>query len=122
MKPIDQTLFRSGTEHGNCVPACIASILEMPLYRVPHFASAYGPYFIKQMREWFERQEMGLMYLNGCATWPAAAHSIATGQSPRGDFLHSVVWFGRKIAHDPHPSRAGIVGEPHEFLVITARR
>lgn len=123
MKPVDQTLFRGEGEHGNCVPACIASILERPLDQVPHFAALHGPYFMKQMRQWFEDQGMGLCYVNGNPiTYFAGAHCIATGQSPRGDFLHSVVWFGRKMAHDPHPSRAGIAGEPHEFMIITARR
>src|SRR5580698_10316009 len=122
MKPVDQTLFRGEGEHGNCVPACVASILELPLDQVPHFAALHGPYFMGQMRQWFEDQGMGLCYLNGCTTWPAAVHSIATGLSPRGTFLHSVVWFGRNMAHDPHPSRAGIIGQPHEFMLITRRR
>lgn len=122
MKPVNQNLFRDESEHGNCVPACIASILELPLEAVPHFASVHGPYFMKQMRKWFEDQGMGLCYLNGGGNvFFSAAHSIATGKSPRGDFLHSVVWKGRQMAHDPHPSRAGLVGTPQEFMIITAR-
>ena len=35
MKPVDQTLFGEG--RGNCLPACIASVLELPLEAVPHF-------------------------------------------------------------------------------------
>jgi hypothetical protein len=120
MKPVDQTQFRGDAEHGNCVPACVASILELPLEAVPHFAALHGPYFMKQMRAWIEANGFELCYLNGAGTWPAGAHSIATGKSPRGDFLHSVVWKGRKMAHDPHPSRAGLIGEPHEFLLIVA--
>lgn len=125
MTPVDQTLFRGDGEHGNCVPACIASILDLPLAEVPHFAAVHGPYFMQHMREWFENQGMGVCYIDADGRdpipYPHGVFSIATGKSPRGEFLHSVVWRGRKIYHDPHPSRAGIVGGPKEFMIIAAR-
>ena len=41
MIPINQTLYldRDNNEVGNCMQACVASILELPLNQVPHFAS-----------------------------------------------------------------------------------
>lgn len=33
MKPVDQTTF--GAPHGNCLMACVASILEVPLDSLP---------------------------------------------------------------------------------------
>jgi hypothetical protein len=47
-------------------------------------------------------------------------YAVATGQSPRyAGVGHAVVWeFGVGMVHDPHPSRAGIVGEPQTFLGI----
>jgi len=121
MIPVDQTQFRDQGYHGNCFQACVASILERPLDHVPNFSEVHGPYFMRGFRGWLVEQGLGAVYLNGSAVWPVGAHSIATGKSPRGDFLHSVVWLGRKIAHDPHPSRAGIIGEPHEFIILTAK-
>lgn len=116
MKPVDQTLFRGEGEHGNCVPACIASILELPLDQVPHFAASHGTYFMMNMRQWFEDQGMGLGWTQ---RYIGGVHTIGTGKSPRGDFQHSVVYFGRKVVHDPHPSRAGLNGDADEFMVIT---
>lgn len=121
MKPVDQTQFRDQGHHGNCFQACVASILERALDDTPNFAEVYGPYFMKGFREWAVSIGIGAVYLNGCTVWPVGAHSIATGASPRGDFLHSVVWLNRKLAHDPHPSRAGIIGEPREFVLLTAK-
>lgn len=121
MVPVDQTQFRSDGHHGNCFQASVASILELPLDSVPNFAEVHGSYFMKGFRAWVAERGLGTVYLNGCATWPGGAHSIATGKSPRGNFLHSVVWFGRRIAHDPHPSRDGIVGDPHEFIILAAK-
>ena len=33
MKPVDQT--RTGVPYGNCMEACFASLLEVPLLEVP---------------------------------------------------------------------------------------
>lgn len=45
-----------------------------------------------------------------------------SGPSPRGNGLHhAVVGLNCEIAHDPHPSRAGLAGDPkgwrHSFLI-----
>jgi hypothetical protein len=47
-------------------------------------------------------------------------HVIATGPSPRGDWLHSVVVDARtgELVWDPHPSRAGLAGPVEDVAVI----
>lgn len=48
-------------------------------------------------------------------------HYIASGKSPRGDFLHSTVHLDGKLVHDPHPSRDGLDGEPTDFEFVVLR-
>lgn len=48
-------------------------------------------------------------------------YSIASGKSPRGDFDHSVLYFGGKMIHDPHPSDAGLDGPVKDVVVFVMR-
>lgn len=105
MKPVDQVVFE---ERGDCMSACIASILELPLDDVPHFV---------KHDDWIERRDNWLRQRGLCAIhgtfhvgteWRPAALHILYGKSPRWDGLHCVVARGHEILHDPHPSRAGI--------------
>lgn len=44
---------------------------------------------------------------------------IARGKSPR-EKAHAVLWDDDGLLHDPHPSRAGLVGEPtHAMLILS---
>lgn len=110
MRPVDQTKFVADPESdecGNCMQAAVASLLELPLDDVPHFAAepddqwwwtfvafcrSHG-YAVVQTEEAIE-DVLGLM----------------SGQSPRGDFQHLVVACGPDVVHDPHPSREGLDG------------
>lgn len=105
MKPVDQTLFHGEPgQIGNCMQAAVASLLELDLDDVPHFAAIeHG---------WWEA------FLEFCAARgfavvicdPAPSSELlglAGGPSPRG-VLHMVVARGDEVVHDPHPSRAGL--------------
>jgi hypothetical protein len=46
---------------------------------------------------------------------------IASGQSPRGDFMHSVIYRGGSLVHDPHPDGAGLRGAPRDVIVLVPR-
>lgn len=57
----------------------------------------------------------------GADVWPSAV--IASGPSPRGDWLHSVLadpWTGSLI-HDPHPSDAGLAGDPVDLILLVGK-
>jgi len=132
MKPVHQTLFGSPDstpdEVGNCYPACIATLLELPLADVPHVyalhpkdddAACYA------MLEWLQARRFTSMSFSW-APWVhrylLGAPCIVTGKSPRGDFMHAVVGEvtaeGWKLLHDPHPSGAGIISEPTTVEVL----
>ena len=100
MIPITQT--RTG-ENGNCVSACLASILELPLQLVPDFAAETDSddEFFAAVDKWLAGK--GLCYrhwpIGGLA--PVGWHTIE-GISPRGG-QHAVVAQNGKPVWDPHP-------------------
>lgn len=89
---------------GNCMQAAIASLLDLPLDEVPHFA---------------EHDDWDLRFSAWCAErgliWFACdvsqvhdwAPCLLVGQSPRG-IDHVVVGRGLTAVWDPHPSRDGL--------------
>jgi len=122
---ITQTILASseeGAEKGNCLAACVASILALPLADVPNFVNAEE--FPENFYAWLECRGLGYAWMlvknaDGGAISPEllpdVVKSIGTvgfhliyGTSPRG-FLHSCVGYAGKVVHDPHPSRAGLV-------------
>jgi hypothetical protein len=120
MKPVLQTQFGAGV--GNCFAACIASILAMPIEAVPNFCGEppFNEHWEAQFNALVAERGLASMWVwpdsrlrNGLPVFaiqvPAGTNAIATGQSPRGDFLHSVVAEFRedgclRLVHDPHPS------------------
>jgi hypothetical protein len=131
MKPVTQTVFHHLT--GNCFAACVASLLEVPLESL-----AIDPDEMKWLDTTQEAlKAFGLFYLeirlDVAVNYPTYAmkerQCIMVGKSPRGEFLHAVVGkIGHndadntviyELVHDPHPSGAGIIGNPKAigFLV-----
>lgn len=117
MKFVDQTTF--GEENGNCFSACIASILELNIEEVPTFVAEKNWY--KAFTEWLKPRGYYSMYWNikdyDESFLDDFGICILGGQSPRGDFLHAVVAEGRKVIHDPHPSRNGI-GKLTDVMIL----
>lgn len=111
-----QQAVEDGREAGDCLRACVASITEVDVEEVPHFAqyragdarlwwwalvgwcSAYG-----WDVELVERDDRGRRPEELPQGW-----CLAMGPSPRGH-RHVIVAFDGRMAHDPHPSRVGLV-------------
>lgn len=112
MKPVFQSkLYLSDGPHsGNCLAACLASLFEMPLWMVPEFDQMFvrGDYG-ERMQEWARR-------IHGVKLMRSGEHEpekmpkfyIANGLSSRSVY-HSVIYSNGTLAHDPHPSGAGII-------------
>lgn len=126
MKPVDQEFTHRPEigQHGDCQRAVIASLLSLPISGVPHFLQEAngdpGTYWT--LLQSFCRKH-GYAYL----TVPARSgfafygddgdvyHEIS-GPSPRGNgAYHAVVGRNGEIVFDPHPSRAGLSGDPADW-------
>jgi len=128
MIPVDQLVLGDPTR-GDCLRACIASLLELPAEAVPNFMEglpvewcpkaplAWGQAFRAATNAWLEPR--GLAYFEiGFAealpdwAWeviPPAGYWIGLGEIVAGSGdLHNVVMRGRGLAHDPSPGRRGL--------------
>jgi hypothetical protein len=111
MIPVDQTKLYSkdGIHNGNCLAACLASLLEIPLWMVPPFEEMFGRGdHTPRMFDWLEKFfGLDLEWVEGHPVDNLPEYYIASGLSPRG-VLHAVIYSKGKLVHDPHFSRAGI--------------
>lgn len=113
MIPVTQTDF--SMPGGNCFAACVASLLELPLERVPNFHGMYGENWLSPFTRWLK--DFGL--------WPAlasvldsdrdaqnhllndSATAIAGGCTKFG-FSHACLYQGKRLIWDPFPSGIGL--------------
>ena len=118
MIPVDQTIFVGGPDGriGNCWPAAVASALDLPLEAVPHFwaeADAAGEDDEGWGRYHTFLRERGLrLEFRGAldVEWPAPEDCVVFGVGPSPRDVQHMVLLDRwgNLAHDPHPSRAGL--------------
>jgi hypothetical protein len=99
MTPVDQSLLVAEHGHGDCLRACVATVLDLSLWEVPDFA-LFGPNWMWALVMFAECDFDGPFDHTG--VW------IANGPSPRG-VRHSVVYDDTGMVHDPHPTRAGLL-------------
>lgn len=121
MKPIFQTIPPPEGK-GNCLQACIASILELPLEAVPHFALWYdSPNWHEKLNGWLIQTagvyeitvQANQMYLE-----TIYGYALLNGLSERG-IMHSVVIFNGEMVHDPYPNGKGII-TPESYGVFVS--
>jgi hypothetical protein len=86
--------------------------LEIPLDEVPYFMGDKPPGetndWFRGFLDWLRPRGYWAIPLQVGNGWTPEGLCILSGKSPRGDWLHSVIADGLSVAHDPHPSRAGI--------------
>jgi len=115
MIPVDQDRF--GLEEGNCLNACIASLLELPLAEV-EFPPAIQRNWVRPLQDWLAAR--GLCYSETPAKgvpyfWLPGPLCVLSGPGPRLPAPHQHAVVGRvrgyafELLHDPHPSRAGLL-------------
>lgn len=112
MKPVFQDKFydpRVPTK-GNCTQAAIASILEKELDEVPNFVEE--EYFWTSIKDYLYAR--GFKLTEHHKDHVPDGYYLVSGLSPR-DVLHMVIYLDGELAHDPHPSGAGILGPDRIF-------
>jgi hypothetical protein len=132
MKPVYQTLTEIDPENGkfgNCFQACIASMLELPLEDVPHFAQLAcereiargvppaeawkgGTDWWYMLNEWLAPRGLYYIEFTEVEAWhedilKQLGYHLLIGKSPRGDFDHVVVARAGEIVHDPRADANG---------------
>ncbi len=106
MIPVHQTKF--GLEDGNCLQAAIASVLELPLKRVPNLTLVYNRRddWRKALDEFLYPKGLQHIVLHSVHPdnnfKPFGYHLIGV-KSARGDWNHELVGFQGKPVHDPFP-------------------
>ena len=111
MIPVKQNVLfgEDGIGNGNCFAACLASLLDLPLWMVPPFEQMFG------RSEWRLRVQDWLIRFFRVRMIRRSDHDpsnlpefyIANGLSARG-VHHSVIYRRGELAHDPHYSNDGI--------------
>jgi hypothetical protein len=129
LTPVDQRVFaHTEKDVGDCLSACVATLLDLPLDEVPVFVAE--PYWYGAMVRWLDARGFALILLQfPPGTWPWHPPDdlplIVGGQSPRGPWGHAVIgiWRGEamEVLHDPHPSRDGIIGDARSVYVLAPR-
>lgn len=112
IKPIKQTRFGAA---GNCLSACIASILGCPIELVDISAALDD--------QWERSINSKLRSLGFCLVtipWNQSArvlsgihirHGMTVRCSESMEWLtHAVIYCGNELVHDPHPDNSGITG------------
>jgi hypothetical protein len=112
MTPVKQTKLyaKDGIHNGNCFAACLASLLDLPLWMVPPFEDMFGRGgdFTSRRKEWLERMfKLKMVETPAHPVDQLPEFYIANGYGKRG-VLHSVIYRRGELAHDPHPSNDGI--------------
>jgi hypothetical protein len=92
--------------YGDCMRACIATLLSLPIQDVPHFLHDCDyDKFDERVNEFLASR--GLCLVDTLADATDFYHLIY-GYTVRGTY-HAVVGKNGNIVHDPHPSKAGLV-------------
>lgn len=131
MKPVMQTRVWRGQEpheRGNCLPACIASILELDsaeavLQVQEYFNSHDFKHQEHEFSNWYDLLDAWLegrgisLSSHGAQYAPETNwYYIAGGKSPRG-ISHAVVYQNGQLVHDPHPDGGGILEATHFYTL-----
>ncbi len=122
MIPIDQIIF--DPKYGDCMRACVASILEVPIESIPNFMEDGPDRFEKAIRDWTKEQDF-LLVDTICekaveSVFPDC-YMIAMGKSPNIDGNHAVVYYNGKMVHDPSPYKKGIIGAPILYTIFVMK-
>ncbi len=106
MKPVYQTKFG---DEGNCLEACLASLLEIPIEDVPTLEPQPGDtvHWIDKMNNFLRQYGITTMFFQPNLPVPKNTYYLISGISPRG-LDHATIGKNGVIVHDPHPDGGGV--------------
>lgn len=117
MKPVDQTIMHEPHLglYGDCMRAALASMLEVPIEKVPHFLhdnTSDNAEFCRRVSDFLRPLNLGYISFPECrqALHETGVRGLVhevSGTSERG-VCHACVAVDGEIVHDPHPGRGGL--------------
>lgn len=126
MKPVHQTIISA--DYGNCMQACVASILERELGDVPNFMGAGDDKYEDMMEIWLKDQPFNILTILVKGNEEISnrnlkdTYVIAVGKSPTYKGVnHAVVYYNGEMVHDPNPEGKGIKGNPEYYDVFVIK-
>jgi len=134
---VKQTRFTSplGTVKGNCLQACVASLLELPLMAVPDFVAMDPDTWVDQFETWLDSKGYvfeGMHYFvndvgTELGTWDTLlaeskgvdGYFIVGGDSPREWVTagHAVIYRDDEMRWDPHAGRQGLKLRRYAYII-----
>ncbi len=112
MKPVYQTKFGGADapeeEQGNCIAACLASIVELTLEEVPDFSGGImnGRWYFR-LQSWLGDYNLSVLILDkeGRHDLPDGYAMAGVTSETLGPLVgHMVVIRGGLVVHDPNPN------------------
>lgn len=130
MKPVDQRIVHY--QRGDCMRACLASLLEIDYEKVPDLSGIDtdgGPWF-QTMVQFLKDNGFEFVGTYSNAVGPldfsdmagrcpgVQGFYMAGGPSPRFNCTHAIlIDAAGQMVHDPHPSRAGVRSITHVDMI-----
>ena len=98
----------------DCLSACVASVLDLPLSEIPLWWELSGDDWIEAIKNWAESRGLGFVYfdLKDRTQWPVlhGFYGIAAGPTPRSaEYFHAVVV---KAVHEDNRTRLEFIHDP----------
>jgi hypothetical protein len=126
METLTDSEFPTQRTTSDCFSACLSWLLGLPQDEVPDFTDpddARSGQFYRNLSDWLRPRGLRLMMVEWRDMPPMLGGPIIVrGISPR-EKAHAVLWDDNGLLHDPHPSRAGLIGDPtHAMLILVSRR
>ena len=103
MKPVYQTIVEAG--NGNCMAACLASILELEIEDMPNY---HGLHWFQAWQEFLLGHGYQLVIMEIIEGVAPKGYHLISGKSVRGDWNHVVVGRDGVLVHDPNPDTNGL--------------
>lgn len=118
MKFVKQTVL--GDKKGNCLSACIASMLEIDINTIPYILD--DDTWQVELNKWllenhgYEVITVRLDEEHLAPKVPMIACGATSRYSP--DIKHAVIWHKGKMIFDPSPDNKGLKDEPEYYILL----
>ena len=124
MTPVTQSILNG--RNGDCLRACVASVLDLELTAVPNFMDAnegdeWEDAWYDEFVKFLLLRGLFPVYMspNEAELNGVYGYHLIQGKSPRGDYDHVVVGLNGRAVHDPYPG-GNCVLESQRYIIAFA--